>query len=92
MVGDLRTNDVVCLWQKSIYGLCQAGRNCFEKFDAILKGFGATPTNADPLCIPWNKGKTYFVYRRLSRRYINNFEKIVTKSISSRDFFHQNSN
>lgn len=48
MLKELCEGSKVCLLNKSLYGLRQAGRSWHAKLDSELKAFGAKPTNADP--------------------------------------------
>ncbi|CAB0019909.1 unnamed protein product [Nesidiocoris tenuis] len=61
MLEDLRLpGEKVCLLQRAVYGLKQAGRQWFRKLDGRLKEMTLTPSEADP-CVYTSKNKDVIV-------------------------------
>lgn len=50
MLKELRSGDKVCLLNKALYGLCQAGRCWHVKLNQVFKNFGLKQSTAD-LCV-----------------------------------------
>lgn len=46
----------VCHMKKSIYGLCQAPRALYEKFNSKLNDFRFTVSNSDPSLFTFHQG------------------------------------
>jgi len=62
MLKNLQDGDKVCMLERALYGLRQAGRQWNIHLDKILKKIGLQPTNADPcLYMSRQKGKLLLV-------------------------------
>lgn len=48
MLRCLRNDDMICLLNKAIYGLKQAGRAWYNRLSKVLKEMGASTSDADP--------------------------------------------